>query len=77
MQVGDATGRPGERVTAPSGGNVVVVQVEIALPVVHAAARLDVPVDVLPQRVTDLYLGAPHGIAGLSTPRMVESPARR
>ncbi len=76
VRVGDATGRPGDLVTAPSGGNVVVVEVEVALPAVHAETRLEVPVDVLPQRVTDIDLGPPLGIPGLHTPRMGANASR-
>lgn len=76
VHVGDVTGRPGDLVTAPSGRNVVVVEVEIALPVVHAEALLHVPVDVLPQRVTDIYLKSPLGIPGLRNPRMRANASR-
>jgi hypothetical protein len=57
VRVGDTTGQPGDLITAPSGGNVVVLQATIALPIIRAEAWLQVPVDVSPQRVTDIYLG--------------------
>ena len=70
--VGAASGGAGELIAAPEGDRSVVVEAELRLPGVHAAARLEVGVPVTGGRVTTV--GIPNlGLQAVFSPA---APAR-
>lgn len=56
VRVGDVTGGPGDLIPAPPGDHPVVIEVELALPTLRIAGRLEVTANVSGGRVTSLSL---------------------